>query len=225
MVKVISVHWNLLAEKFNLSAVDFLELYGILKCIPKEWKNLVNNTNLTPEMIELEQLSLYQHCIYIKETFTDILKLKTDQIYDSLVQKKFQAPTAKFNLSQKFDISDQLWPKIYTLARKCTIETLHSYLNAQLYKMRLMKSPLCSFCSKEEETFTHLFLVCKFSSKLWRDIQRTLRSNLTLTDLTERAVKLGFIDGESFSITENHILLLYKRYIYISRIHGKSVII
>ena len=59
-------------------------------------------------MIELKQLSLYQHCVYVKDTFTDILKVKTNQIYDSLVQKKFQAPTAKANLSQKFDISDQL---------------------------------------------------------------------------------------------------------------------
>ena len=39
------------------------------------------------------------------------------------MQKKFQAPTAKANLSQTFDISDQLWPKTYTLASKCTIET------------------------------------------------------------------------------------------------------
>ena len=89
--------------------------------------------------------------------------------------------------------------------------------------MRLKESPLCSFCSEEEETFTHLFLMCTFSSKLWRDIQRTLRSKLTLPDLSERTIKLGFIDGESLSITENHTLLLYKRYIYISRIHGKSV--
>ena len=226
--------WHPLAEKFSLSAVDFLEWYGILKCIPREWKNLVNDTSFTPETIELEQLSLYQHCVYIKDTFTDILKVKTNQIYDSLVQKKFQPPTAKANLSQKFDISDQLWPKIYTLASKCTIETktrvfqykiLNNilYLNKQLYKMRLKESPLCSFCSEEEETFTHLFLVCTFSSKLWRDIQRTLRSKLTLLDLSERTIKLGFIDGESLSITENHTLLLYKRYIYISRIHGKSI--
>ena len=135
--------------------------------------------------------------------------------------KKFQAPTAKANLSQTFDISDQLWPKIYTLASKCTIETKTRvfqynilrnilYLNKQLYEIKLKESPLCSFCSKEEERFTHLFLVCTFSSKLWRDIQRTLRSKLTLTDLSERTFKLRFIDGESFSITRNHILLLYK---------------
>ena len=52
---------------------------------------------------------------------------------------------------------------------------------------------------------------------------KTLKSKLTLTDLSERTIELGFNDGQSFSITENHILLLYKRYIYISRIHGKSI--
>ena len=89
--------------------------------------------------------------------------------------------------------------------------------------MRLKESPLSSFCSEEEETFTHLFLVCTFSSKLWRGIQRTLRSKLTLPDLSERTIKLGFINGESLSITENHTLLFYEQYIYISRIHGKSI--
>ena len=139
----------------------------------REWKNLVNDTSFTQKMIELEQLSLYQHCVYIKDTVTDILEVKTNQIYDSLVQKKFKDPTAKDNLSQKFDISDQLWPKIYTLASKCTIETktrvfqykiLNNilYLNKQLYKMRLKESPLCSFCSEEEETLTQLFLECTF---------------------------------------------------------------
>ena len=44
-----------------------------------------------------------------------------------------------------------------------------------------------------------------------------------LTDLSERTIKLGFIDVESFSTTESHILLLFKQYIYISRIHGKSI--
>ena len=69
--------WNPLAEEFNLSAVDFLEWYGLMKCIPKEWKNLVNNTDFIPEMIDLEQLSLYQHCVYINDTLTDILKVKS----------------------------------------------------------------------------------------------------------------------------------------------------
>ena len=63
------ISWNPSAEKFNLSAVDFLEWYRILKCIPREWKNLANNTSFTPEMIELEQLSLYQHCMIPLQIF------------------------------------------------------------------------------------------------------------------------------------------------------------
>ena len=50
-----------------------------------------------------------------------------------------------------------------------------------------------------------------------------VKADMTLPDLSERIIKLGFIDGESLSITENHTQLLYKRYIYISRIHGKSI--
>ena len=58
-------------------------------------------------MIELEQLCLYQHCVYIKDTFTDILKVKTNQIYDSLVQKssRFLQPKLICLKSLTFQIS------------------------------------------------------------------------------------------------------------------------
>ena len=55
------------------------------------------------------------------------------------------------------------------------------------------------------------------------EIVENLEIKRTLTDLSERTIKLGFIDGKSYNITENHISLLYKRYIYISRIHGNSI--
>ena len=110
------------------------------------------------------------------------------------VQKKFKPPTAKAKISAKFKITEDLWSRIYTMASKCTLNTktrifqfkiLNNvlYLNKQLYKMNLSESPLCSLCLKEQETFTHLFLECSYSSNLWRELQRSLSPKLSLPNL------------------------------------------
>ena len=78
------------------------------------------------------------------------------------------------------------------MSSKCTLDTktrifqfkiLNNVLNLnkQLYKMNLSVSPLCSLCLKEQETFTHLFLECSYSSNLWREVQRSLSPKLSFT--------------------------------------------
>ena len=42
--------WEKLSQKFNLSAVDFLEWYGILHSIPREWKKLLKKTLFSLEL-------------------------------------------------------------------------------------------------------------------------------------------------------------------------------
>ena len=40
-----------------------------------------------------------------------------------------------------------------------------SYLNKHLYKTKVIETPLCSLCQKQNETFEHLFVDCTFSKK------------------------------------------------------------
>ena len=44
----------------------------------------------------------------------------------------------------------------------------------------------------------------------------------TTSPLCKRNCIFGFIDNDSFSVVENHILLLYKRYIYDCRLNKRS---
>ena len=48
--------WEKLSQKFSLSAVDFLEWYGILHSIPGEWKNSVNENTFLPETLDKQVL-------------------------------------------------------------------------------------------------------------------------------------------------------------------------
>ena len=77
---------------------------------------------------------------------------------------------------RKFDVRNEEWKKIYTLAGKATIDMrmrifqykiLNNilYLNRQLYHMKIVNSPMCSLCGQNVETVTHLFFSCIESHK------------------------------------------------------------
>ena len=127
-----------------------------------------------------------------------------------------------------------LWSRIYTTASKCTLDTktrifqfkiLNNvlYLNKQLYKMNLSVSPFCSLCLKEQETFTHLFLECSYSSNLRTELQRSLSPKLSFPNSNVKNLTVGFMESKSAQIIVNHILLLFKRYIYLRKLENKSV--
>ena len=78
-----------------------------------------------------------------------------------LVQKRFVPPTSRNEFAQKFDFSEEDWPKIYSLAGKCSIDSkprifqykiLNNalYLNKRLFRSKLTESPLCSMCGVED---------------------------------------------------------------------------
>ena len=120
-----------------------------------------------------------------------------------LVIVLFIPPTAKKTLSGKFEIGEELWPKIYMLSNKCAIDTrtrvfqykiLNNvlYLNKHLYKTKGVESPLCSLCQKENETFEHLFVDCTFSKELWTDLKQSLSPHLALPNLNAKKLYFRF---------------------------------
>ena len=138
------------------------------------------------------------------------------------------------NFSQKFDISEEDWPKIYPLKGKCSIDSkirvfqfkiLNNalYLNKCLFQSKLAKGLFCSMCGAEDETVSHLFAECSYSTKLWEELQNTLASKLSLPNVSPQNVILGIIDCQTSFVTIDHLLLLYKRYIYICRMGAKSI--
>ena len=80
--------------------------------------------------------------------------------------------------------------------------------------MKVISSPLCSFCNLENETIEHLFWNCTFTQDFWNQLRR----ELTMFDfslLTEKSVILGILSKES--VLFNHILVIAKKSIYLSR--------
>ena len=140
--------WEVISEKFDLSANAFLTWYGVIQSIPTECKNVIRNANFSIESYSQEAMINCRHGIFIGDNFYGITKVKTSMIYNALVQKTFVPPTSRNNFSQKFDISEEDCPKMYSLAEKCSIDSktrifqykiLNNalYLNERLFRCKL----------------------------------------------------------------------------------------
>ena len=83
-----------------------------------------------------------------------------------------------------------------------------------LFRFGKNYSPLCSFSKIIEETPLHLFYNCIKTKLLWDQLKEFI-SNKTLSfpSLTPQSAILGHIDlSDDYLI--NHIILIYKFYIY-----------
>ena len=94
------------------------------------------------------------------------------------------------------------------------------YLNKKLYQSNLSESPLCSFCKNHDEDTIHLFSDCTLTGKLWDDLSCSLYSKIRLPQITPQSAILGFHENDNLKLTINHILLIFKCYIYKSRPSG-----
>ena len=121
------------------------------------------------------------------------------------------------------------WKQIYLLPRLVTLDSYsHSfqykilnnvlYLNKKLFTFRKSTSPLCPFCKLSDETVLHLFYEYNIILNLWNELDLFFESELTLFHLTLQPAFLGLLNVDSkLLLIQNHLLLIFKIYIYNSR--------
>ena len=95
------------------------------------------------------------------------------------------------------------------------------YLNKKLHIFGIKSSPLSSFCNLYDETPFHIFYECDRVKFLWSALVQCFQNTLILPTLTPQTAILGILDPVSnnsfFEINEiiiNHILLVFKLYVY-----------
>ena len=216
--------WEIVSPEFSLEPVEFLDWYGLLQCIPTEWKQKLHR-----DTSSLDSDRLYRESIKIplSNNAVPLLDTSSKSIYRSLVQSKFKPPTSKQYFTGRFDIPGDVdsWKNIYSLPRKVTLDTktrifqdkiLNNilYLNYQMFNMKIVSSPFCSFCGESSETVGHLFLRCRYASKLWIEVKEWLQPSLILPNLTGKLIFLGFLDNQSNDVIINHLILLFKKLPY-----------
>ena len=96
------------------------------------------------------------------------------------------------------------------------------YLNKQLFVFNKKDTKLCSHCRLRDEATNHIFVECKFAIKLWSDLWHYCRCSFDLPSLNPQSATFDFFGiDHDLVILLNHILLLYKYYIYSSRDSSK----
>ena len=95
------------------------------------------------------------------------------------------------------------------------------YLNKMLFKYGKSGSPLCSFCNVKEETPYHLFYECSHTISLWNQLRHFLSNSLNIPLLTPQSAIFGFINQKENFLIINHLLFIFKFYIYNSRSSSK----
>ena len=216
--------WNSMVSKFNLNINEFFAWFGVIQCIPSYWKCIIRSY-LPLQTVQYDKVKYFHRGIFVNNSFLEVVKVTSKMIYNIHIDKLFKTPTSKLYYSSKFNVTEDDWPLIYTLAGKLTLDSklrvfhykvLNNilYLNKSLYKMKLVDTPLYTFCQWEEETSNHLFLECEYSKTLWSDIQNWLEGDLP--NINSQDVVLEFVERQFFGRIDNFLLLLYKRFIYIS---------
>ena len=89
--------------------------------------------------------------------------MDTKTLYEAHVSDLRETPTAQLRYNEMFQDSELMWNKIYSLPFQVALDTYMRdfqykilnrilFTNSKLFKLKLVESPLCSFCDKNEET-------------------------------------------------------------------------
>lgn len=156
------------------------------------------------------------------------------QIYKILC-KCNTIPTAQCKWKELgYDFPEEQWKKNYMLSFKCCQETavqwlqyriLHRILatNSFLYKIKFVKSNLCTFCNIHDETIEHLFFQCSYVNKIWDSLQKMFEIKFRKTF---RLDKQTIIFGTEFAGKENKalnwLILNTKGFIYSKRLQKQK---
>ena len=98
------------------------------------------------------------------------------------------------------------------------------YLHKKLHIFGIKLSPLCSFSNLYDKTPFQISYECDRVKFLWSELVQCFQNTLILPILTPQTVILGILDFKSNNsffennkILTNHILLIFKLYVYKSR--------
>ena len=101
--------------------------------------------------------------------------------------------------------------------RICQYQLLNNaiFLNDRLSKFDLPISPLCSLYQRSPENVLHFFCECQKTQALWHALCDALSPHISLLTLRTVIAILGEWNKlEENNILINHILLLFKKFLY-----------
>ena len=209
-----SVSYNHFQERYNVPNFPFTTYFGLVLTIREHCHNFSVVENLSNS--DANHLSLFRNY--------KITKI----VYRHLIQNISMPPTSieKWSSLAIYNDVDFDWDAIFLLPHKSVRNTKVSYfqlrflhrflgINYLLFKMKLVDSPLCTFCKDNDETLIHLFCECPFITQFWCDVFAFCTKsnyNLTLKDIC-----FGHYDEINHPI--NFLILHAKKIIFDNKVN------
>ena len=171
---------------------------------------------------------LNHHLIKISQILV-IEKLISKELYSLSIVLKNEFPTSQKYFCNNFPNLQVEWKEIYLSPCKVSMGTnlcmfqykiLNNilYLNKQLFIFNKKDTKLHSYCRLQDKSINRIFVQCKFAIKLWSDFRHYCQCSFDIPILNPQSATFGFFEIDpDLAILLNHILLLYKFYIYSSR--------
>ena len=203
-----------LKQRYKISGT-FLDYQHLLNNIPKTWRGIVTNRTLCLNQLNIN--SVYQDMIS---------NAKGSRIfYDKLIKNNNIPKVLEY--WNNFFQDSIIWNEIFGYYRKCTKDCKlldfqyrfiyrTIYTKKELLKMKLVDNDICIFCKNTSEDISHLFFDCELVKNFWHKVEYFLNTHLECNiTLTQFIIMFGLCSHIKIL---NHIILLAKRFIYISSI-------
>ena len=155
----------------------------------------------------------------------------SSKLYWKLIEIIQVYPSARHKFSTLFQNSDDLnWEVIYQIPHVVTLDTKTRvfqykllnriiYTNKSLYKMKIIDSPLCTFCKMSDESLEHLFCRCDLIVAYWTSVVLWLKPlHIAIDSLNDCDIIFGLTEKRPHWLLLNHIIIAGKLVFYNSRL-------
>ena len=161
--------------------------------------------------------------------------ITSKMVCKKLIQSLSKPPTSQLYFEKVLGFGKVESKKVYMLPRIVTIESslcsfqykiLNNilYLNERLHKFSIVDSPLCSLCGAYNESIKHLLCTCTVTQRLWDQLKSCMHEVISFPILESKTVITGLWNEKiSNYILINHIILIFKHYIFLKRKEGKHI--
>ena len=192
----------------NLSPLERFKLMSIVDALPCEWKRIIRQSAQYPP-------SHIGDAFYLKMEDSEVAlsKVSSKLLYVAFKSRKQVPPTAQKKFQEKFPQLQTDWREIYSLPFTVTIETkirefqykmLNNivFTNEKLFRLKMINSPLCTFCKRENESIEHLFFYCDVTMIFWEALCSWLSNyKIGVQPFTLIDILFGVFNiGDDFSI-------------------------
>jgi hypothetical protein len=88
---------------------------------------------------------------------------------------------------------------------------------------KIKETDMCHFCNQKTETIKHLFFDCTNVKRIWLDICNVMPRDLEFRKcVTRKSILLGITEGKHQMLL-NQLIIIGKRYIYVTKCQEKEL--